>query len=679
MIGPGGSGKSSLRCSLMNKELPLLASSTLLADTYSVKYQWARSGDCEGEQGWVELTDDDEMDEMASLLEMVVSFQETGSISTMTSVVGLLTSAKDAIAIKLFGTHSAGSQSPSTQVREDASGKKSVQEILKEVSSRLRRQRQRQRPQSEVLIRIWDCGGQLVFLNILPAFLTPRTLFMLTFDASVPLNNKAPVVTHQEGNVVRTEDHHLSTAELLLQWMASIHSHLKSKKPDGIPEQFPRIMLVGTHRDKLVDASGTSTSAEQDIRLELESRYDDKYYADLLLPSPLYFVDNTRAGKGKDEDPVAKKIRQSVHKYILEDLSVRTPVTWVLFRKVMKRMFKDKPIVELREVRAIAKACLIPSEAVLNVLNFYHQLGVFLHFANIPGLHNVVITDPQWLIRNFAKVFATIEVEDQGMERMWKLLRSEGILVQRLYEKVLAGIEVEPQALIDLLSHFLLVAPIPPRRFHEYRDDKWYFVPSMLPEPSDDSDLPDGRAPEYKAETLHLAFASRYVPPGFFVRLIASLTHAKKRTVLLPCTDCRRVRFIYGSLDEFLVKESAESIELLLIRQHSTRKHDPSFNSTCQDVLQLLRDSIEDVRKWLPFEPNFAFKCAKCNVGFHVIAPTTAVLPCSRSECSQNFLSTVEHQYWLQCQPVHGIPNPEGGRFSLTPFQHNYRDKLTCS
>ena len=43
----------------------------------------------------------------------------------------------------------------------------------------------------EVLLHLWDCGGQLVFLDVLPAFLSSRTMFLLMFDASKGLD--APV------------------------------------------------------------------------------------------------------------------------------------------------------------------------------------------------------------------------------------------------------------------------------------------------------------------------------------------------------------------------------------------------------------------------------------------------------------------------------------------------------
>ncbi len=654
MIGPGGGGKTSLRLSLMNKKLPLLASSTLLANALSVKYQWAKLGD-EGSQYWTEVVEGDELDELASLLQKVVDLQANPSI--LSSVVTMLRSGKDAIAVNLFKPSTPGSQLPSSDSKQSPSADSVIEDILKAVRDRLTKQSHRQHQQSDVFIRIWDCGGQLVFLNILPAFLTPRTLFMLTFDASKDLNQKLQVATLQQGTIVHTEDYHLSTTELILQWMASIHSHLSLRKQGKGLERFPRVMLVGTHRDELCGASGGCTSSEQSIREHLHSQYKDKYYADLLLPSPLYLVDNTRAGEGENEDPVVKEIRQTVQDFVSDDLSVPTPVTWVLFRKVMQSVFKDKPVVNLQEVQAVAKACFIPPEAVPSVLNFYHQLGVFLYFADVPALRDVVITDPQWLIDNIAKVLCPKGLTDGGMERLWELLRSKGILVQKLYEAVLAGCGINPQALVDLLDHFLLAAPVPPKKNHPYASSKWYFVPSMLSGPSGCSQpTPSDANPTYKAETVHLTFSSHYVPPGFFVRLIASMAHEKQFTVLFSYVDRLNVTFRYGEVDELRLRENSETIEVHMSR-HNEGQHSPSFASSCQEVLQLLRSKFVDVSKWLPsVHIEAAFSCTQCKSEnsdqFLPITPATyptSFLHCEM--CRLYFNPSREQQYWLKDPP----------------------------
>ena len=71
MVGPGGVGKSSLLRGLMNQSLSRSAESTVLADTKVVKQQfWTKAGESP-DSYWAEVTDEDEILELAELFELV--------------------------------------------------------------------------------------------------------------------------------------------------------------------------------------------------------------------------------------------------------------------------------------------------------------------------------------------------------------------------------------------------------------------------------------------------------------------------------------------------------------------------------------------------------------------------------------------------------------------------------
>ena len=70
---------------------------------------------------------------------------------------------------------------------------KVVHTIYEVLSRAVRVQRENpgvQFPESEVLLHVWNCGGQPVFLEVLPLFLTSRTMFVIMFDASKYLHDK---------------------------------------------------------------------------------------------------------------------------------------------------------------------------------------------------------------------------------------------------------------------------------------------------------------------------------------------------------------------------------------------------------------------------------------------------------------------------------------------------------
>ena len=48
------------------------------------------------------------------------------------------------------------------------------------------------------------------------------------------------------------------------------------------------------------------------------------------------------------------------------------------------------------------------------MLQFYHDLGVIIHFGDrSENLNNLVILDPRWLIDVFKKVITVVDVENR--------------------------------------------------------------------------------------------------------------------------------------------------------------------------------------------------------------------------------------------------------------------------
>ena len=685
MIGAGGAGKTSLRHGLMNNLLPAMAFSTLLANSLRVKCQWAGvSG-----QRWTEIAEEDEINELATLL------------ITILEKKSLLQSVESASAIKQFQPFTQPhSRAPESARSSSSDHSDIVEELRHEVFTRVRQAKLHRRPHSEVLLNVWDSGGQVVFMNVLPAFLTKRTLFMLVFNASQDLEAKLKVNTTRAGKIVHTEDYHLNTVELLLQWMASIDAHLCLRKDCAATlEPYPRVMLVGTHLDQLVSKGGNPAKVLE----SLYSQYKDKRYEDLVMPFPRVIVDNTTAGQDKEdedllmpsprmidenttagqdkededslmpssvvivdnttagqdkEDPHFQTIRECVRKFATTNFTVPTPITWVLFRKVMQTISQaNKPVMRYSEVVAVAEACSVPISTIPSVLNFYHELGVFLYYSKIPSLREVVIATPQWLVNHIAKLLTPHGLEDHGQERHWRLLRREGILTETLYEEVLKHSILPPQALVDLLEDFSLIVPIKTADRHHY-GFKEYFVPCMLNAPSQTSVLQSSNSDEtsHMAEPMHLIFDTHYVPPGFYVRLLAAVAKNSCCQVLFQQINRFTVSVAYQVVDKITLREHPDSIEVQVTR--GAQKFDvPPFTQVCQNIFMMIEQSISEVEKWLPGVcVSTAFVCSTCSpkqpkhfVKFGKDSLTTTPVRCQHEKV-QVLGQCKSQQYWLKMQ-----------------------------
>ena len=70
-------------------------------------------------------------------------------------------------------------------------------------------------------------------------------------------------------------------------------------------------------------------------------------------------------------------------------LKVETPITWILFRKLLQLVTVTSPnakIISIHEVHAVASIAKVKPDDVDAVLKFYHNLGVFLYYPSIEGL-----------------------------------------------------------------------------------------------------------------------------------------------------------------------------------------------------------------------------------------------------------------------------------------------------
>ena len=252
LVGPGGVGKSSLLHGLMNLPLPQAANSTQLADLVTVKPQqsyipqqllsvlqqlMAKATD--DDKPWVRVTDDDEINELAGLV-LLVANVACGVTIFSRYCQHLQGAAAYAVSQLRKSNHNTGND-----YHQQISTFKN--EIVHEVFSRAiewtKRDPRAQAPESE---NVWDCAGQSAYLDILSAFLTPKTLFMLLYDARKDLDDRCIILSHQDGQVTQSKEQNMSYLEILFQWMASIDVMLTDKSSGSFPD-YPCIITVGTH------------------------------------------------------------------------------------------------------------------------------------------------------------------------------------------------------------------------------------------------------------------------------------------------------------------------------------------------------------------------------------------------------------------------------------------------
>ena len=611
-IGPPGVGKTSLLHALMNKTLPQ-ANSTIVADTKHILPQWV---DASGHMHWKEISEDDEITELARLVKGVYSelkYKLNQSASSSRSMCS--DQAKKHIEQQ--------AQSALEAVVGKVCRKISMMDDTIEV------------PTSDHFLHVWDCGGQPVFLNVIPAFLTSRTMFYILFDASKPLNSKVEILWHHEGQSKKEGEMCVTTIDLLLQWMAVIHTSFAK----DVLSNFPKVAIVGTHSDLL------NAEDKKKIKAEIEVKCRDRHFEDIL--TDITFVDNTTAGKGEMEDQAITDIRKGCQEFVSK-LEVATPTSWVLFRKVLSSIAGEHLVISYSDAEAVARVCNISVESLPSVLKFYHDLGVFLFYANIPDLNWKVIINPDWLVRELGKLICPSESQRRYQPRRFRRkFETSGVLDQQLYNAIWeSNNNISPQAMMHLLKSFLLAIPT--------GDD--YFLPLMLTRTSILQSSSLVVAEEISAP-LHIIFKTNYTPPGFFIRLIGSLRKRPKfRVDHERDLHCNKMTILYGDksaeVDEITISESLSSICIQVLRV--MKSNEQTFDDVVKDIHMALLCAIEEVKQLFPSNTTtqLAFHCEEEScVGSpqHFIYIENHDLPSSPARCQFNATHSFNRReaFWL--------------------------------
>ena len=653
MVGPGGVGKSSLLHALMNKLLPL-ANSTQLADLLTVKPQREQQSTTEqllvsatdDEKPWVKVTEDDEINELVGLVLLVANVSEG-----LTKSSRFLQFLKRAVSYAARQLHSTNENIDEEYCQQISSIKnKVVSDVLTRAAEQAKKNPHTQAPEFEALMRVWDCAGQSVYLDILSAFLTPKTMFMLLYDARKDLDDQCITLSHQDGQVTQEQKENISYMEMLSQWMATIQVILTDKSSGSIPD-YPRIITVGTHGD-----DPHVRSHKDDIIKKLYSKFEGKAFIHLVGKG--FIVNNTSSGKGDDEDPTFKELRKEVHQFMNQSsVTIATPVSWVLFQKVLDRVAQSQPVLTYKDALEVAVSCSIPPDSFNSVLKFYHDVAVFLHYKHISSMKDYVVASPQWLVEQIAKILALEGFEKVCNPALWKPLREKGILVEPLYREVWKGNCLPEQAIMDLLEKCLLAAPIDTKqKLHKFPGVE-YLVPSALPLCSDDQLKVRSDDKIVIESSLHLLFSTGYVPPGYLTRLVVALSKENKCQISFSHGIYRnRFTFLYGEqnnkIDRVTVTQNVVSVMISITRLVDRKSHNLPFSLTCHEVLNTILACSSDVRQWLPsIQIHPAFACEACSTKDHFIeippgATTQSQLTCQNDDDKICNLTPTE-KLWL--------------------------------
>ena len=154
--------------------------------------------------------------------------------------------------------------------------------------------------ESVISMDLWDFAGQHLYYASHPVFFSSRAVYILVYNLSKALNDKAePCVRQGYTDVVLENPNGETNVENLLSWLATVHNITQMKEAtvsDSAQRKRsylrPPVLIVGTHADK---PSGNISSTKLQIQKQLAGKEYEKH-----VVRPFFSIDNTGSSPDRE-------------------------------------------------------------------------------------------------------------------------------------------------------------------------------------------------------------------------------------------------------------------------------------------------------------------------------------------------------------------------------------------
>ncbi|XP_033120303.1 probable serine/threonine-protein kinase roco5 [Anneissia japonica] len=330
-------------------------------------------------------------------------------------------------------------------------------------------------------LKIYDFAGQEIFYATHQLFLMSQAVFLLVFDLSLDLNDKAVAgryshpknlfsamvrkVANFLGRKKNVNVYEITNLDFIIFWLSSIYAHtVENKRTDGAEARqlSPPVFITGTHENNLPgNKSQRKAKAEQifeTIRTSIKQHPCSKH-----VVTRYYAVDSSLRN-----DVEILKLQQHILEVVREEpyMSNLIPVSWLDLELTLEEKQKDMYMLEMADVRSVAAKCGVnDSEELSTFLQFQHNTGNCVYFENKMNvddpLNHYVILNQRWLNDMFIGVITIRPAKEQFAQfsDSWSRLES-GLLDEKLARHVWRNYHIDPNLLFNLMTRFDLLCEI---------------------------------------------------------------------------------------------------------------------------------------------------------------------------------------------------------------------------
>ena len=453
------------------------------------------------------------------------------------------------------------------------------------------------------LLQFLDCGGQLAYHDILPLFVNIPAIYLNVFNVAEELTG-CPIdeLCSTEGNKMYAAKSALSVAEMVTRSVMTVRSLADRKVPllpDVACESKPRLMLVGTHLDKLdeKDADEKLKASNEILQkaLQLKSRLLERAVVSNEKSQLMFFPVNNKLYVDKSHQShkhckckhccATKNLKEKITKQAMEDaVKVDVPVRWYL-HQLLELSKSEKPFYSYRELyeRCRVEGSVTDVGEFHAMVTYFHALGLLIHLCGADVGHTeesacLVFTNPSYLFENISKLYLVQFEEVSGGDKI--LLKDEGKLTRDALREL--GVQLNPDHFMDLLVQLFIGAEI-----KSQEGGRILFVPSVLTSSPDDA-APSGVSTGPQEESLGFALTfenTSFIPCGVFTGMSARLQNASGWEIFTESISRKRMTFTVGTEGTVTLFDHATHISV------NMDQHEGEYREYRDTVIKAVADS----------------------------------------------------------------------------------------
>ena len=480
-------------------------------------------------------------------------------------------------------------------------------------------------------IYLIDCGGQIEFLQILPAFLQHTSICLFITKLFEMLSEHPKIEYFEDGRLLGEPILcPFTNEEMFLHCAQTVQTQYTHH--DGTANQGSKLLMVGTH----IDLEHYCSESREEKNQRLQSMLCPDFEQSLVFHgqnmNEVIFPINAK-NPGPHDHQVASEITKVIFDVVSGLEPRKTPISWFKLEQFLQNLARDdgERVLHWKECLQVARSLHISKKDLNAALDHLASFGVIHYYPHL--LPNIVFVGPQILLNKISelvKYHYRLRYGSQPptiIHGEWRKFANEGCITLKLLKQFPEHYTdfFTPDDFLKLMNDRLIVT--------QFIGSNEYFMPCLL-RTMESQEIDQYRVTSFTSGVAPLAihFSCKLVPHGVFCSLVTFLRSQFHPWSLSLCPEDRtKPLCLTRNCIKFQLPEYAPGSLTLIdafshFELHINTRQDVCVH-LCPSIWQTLAEGIQIAAKTLKYQlvPKQAFICKHENTRPHLALPNKAM------------------------------------------------------